>query len=189
MRDRIDDISYASGYVKHLIGGILRDVHLLALPKNFPDRLFFTTDLDNEYKSALLNIFGELKSPAPDGRIELEMIDIHHENVNLDKPSFMLRNSNSFSIQNKIQNPNLWDAEHPHLYQLTVTFIQQENLMWRKTYQVGFREIEVAADQLRVNGRPVKLRGARRHDIHQLLGRSSSNEYDLKDDLLAKELI
>ncbi|MEN8228779.1 MAG: sugar-binding domain-containing protein, partial [Bacteroidota bacterium] len=31
--DRIDDISFGSGYAKHQIGGILRDVELVALPE------------------------------------------------------------------------------------------------------------------------------------------------------------
>jgi hypothetical protein len=38
-----------------------------------------------------------------------------------------------------------------------------------------------------VNGREVKLRGANRHDMHPLLGRVSTAEYELKDVLLAKE--
>ncbi len=33
--DKADEISYASGYAKHQIGGILRDVNLIALPSNY----------------------------------------------------------------------------------------------------------------------------------------------------------
>jgi hypothetical protein len=52
---------------------------------------------------------------------------------------------------------------------------------------VGFREVEVEGNQLLVNGRPVKLRGANRHDIHPLLGRMTTPELDREDVLLAKE--
>jgi beta-galactosidase len=55
------------------------------------------------------------------------------------------------------------------------------------TKKIGFREISVKGNNLLVNGRPVKLRGANRHDIHPLLGRVSTPEYALKDVLLAKE--
>ena len=45
----------------------------------------------------------------------------------------------------------------------------------------------VEENKLLVNGKPVKLRGACRHDIHPTLGRMTTPEYDLKDVLLAKE--
>ena len=58
--DRADDISYASGYAKHQIGGILRDVELVALPKQNFKNLFFETDLDEKFENADLNVFYEL---------------------------------------------------------------------------------------------------------------------------------
>ncbi|MBN1481715.1 hypothetical protein EH223_05060 [candidate division KSB1 bacterium] len=111
--DRIDDISCASGYAKHRIGGILRDVHLLALPKNFPHSISITADLDDEYKHAMLCVSGKLESPAADSRIELELIDDQGQSIKLNNPVFELDGSTFFSIQNSIKNPRLWDAEHP----------------------------------------------------------------------------
>ena len=55
--DRADDISYASGYAKHQIGGILRDVELTALPKQNFKKLWFETDLDENYENAELKVF------------------------------------------------------------------------------------------------------------------------------------
>jgi hypothetical protein len=45
----------------------------------------------------------------------------------------------------------------------------------------------VEGNRFLVNDRQVKLRGACRHDIHPLLGRVSTPDYELKDVLLAKE--
>ncbi len=56
-----------------------------------------------------------------------------------------------------------------------------------KTEKIGFREVKVEGNKLLVNGMPVKLRGACRHDIHPTLGRMTTPEYDLKDVLLARE--
>ncbi|MDP2844403.1 MAG: hypothetical protein Q8O06_12305, partial [Acetobacterium sp.] len=50
--DKADEISYASGYAKHQIGGILRNVSLLALPAGYPEQLVITTDLDDKYSNA-----------------------------------------------------------------------------------------------------------------------------------------
>lgn len=185
--DRIDDISYASGYAKHPIGGILRDVHLLALPDNFPEQVSITTDLDAEYQDAILTIAGEMKNPDPGGRIELKLTDKNAANVELETASLVLKASTGFSIQNRVRNPDLWDAEHPNCYRLTLAYFQQEKRIWKNTVRIGFREIEVSGSKLLVNGREVKLRGACRHDMHPTLGRSTSAEYDLKDVLLAKE--
>ena len=44
--DRSDEISYGSNYAKHYMGGILRDVKLVALPSSHATRLQLETDLD-----------------------------------------------------------------------------------------------------------------------------------------------
>ena len=72
--DPIDDISYGSGYAKHQIGGILRDVELTALPKQHFRELFFETDLDEEYRDALLNISYNLNQNSP-AEIKVEIMD------------------------------------------------------------------------------------------------------------------
>ncbi|MEA3477621.1 MAG: hypothetical protein U9R60_05545 [Bacteroidota bacterium] len=42
--DRTDDISYGSGYAKHQIGGILRDVELAAIPIQHFKQLYYETE-------------------------------------------------------------------------------------------------------------------------------------------------
>ena len=53
--------------------------------------------------------------------------------------------------------------------------------------KVGFREVKIDGNRLLVNGRPVKLRGACRHDIHPTLGRVADRYYDSLDVVLARE--
>ena len=45
--DRLDEISYASGYAHHPIGGILRDVTLFALPESHVYDVNVETRLDS----------------------------------------------------------------------------------------------------------------------------------------------
>jgi len=185
--DRADEISYASGYAKHQIGGILRDVYLLAYPDVFPETVTITTDLDNEYKNAALCVSSELNKKAPNTQIKLELSDINLRKVQLENSLIELNNSNTITITNTIQNPEKWDAEHPNLYNLKISLFDKGKLVWERTHKIGFREVEINGNKLTVNGKEVKLRGACRHDIHPLLGRVSTPEYELKDVLLAKE--
>ncbi len=184
--DRADEISYGSGYAKHPIGGILRDVHLLPLPHNYPDELFIETDFDRQYKNAVLKIFGRTSKKTDNARINVVLRNHQLQTISMETQELELTDS-TFRIENLIQTPIQWDAEHPYLYQLEVSFSKASQLLWQKTYQVGFREVQIKGNQLLVNGNPVKLRGACRHDIHPTLGRVSTPEYELEDVLLAKE--
>ena len=65
LTDRMDEISYGSGYAKHPIGGLLRSVKLMALPKTYPDKIIISTDFDNDHKDATLTVEGELV-PCPE---------------------------------------------------------------------------------------------------------------------------
>ncbi|MDI1464043.1 glycoside hydrolase family 2 TIM barrel-domain containing protein [Catellatospora sp. KI3] len=58
-----------------------------------------------------------------------------------------------------------WSAEAPHLYDLTVELVRAGEV-WRATRAVGFRRVEIAGTEIRVNGRPVIFHGVNRHDFH-----------------------
>lgn len=181
--DRSDDISYGSGYAKHQIGGILRDVELAVLPDQHFKQLYFETDLDEQYENSELKVFFELSQVvATDFRIELydpdnKLIGSIDKNVNSRTGEFSLA----------VASPQKWDAEHPLLYTAVTTLSENGNIRYRQSHKIGFREVVIDGNRLLVNGRQVKLRGACRHDIHPTLGRMTTAEYDLKDVLLAKE--
>ncbi len=185
--DKADEISFASGYAKHLIGGILRDVKLLAFPGNYPVDITISTDFDENFEHAALVFSGNTKNPSHDSKINIELFDRNNQKINLDNSSISLDDEQGFLILNQIRKPQKWNAEHPYLYSLKVSFFENDRLLLHKVYQVGFREITIDGNKLLVNGKKVKLRGANRHDIHPLLGRVSTPEYELKDVLLAKE--
>jgi beta-galactosidase len=184
--DKADEISYASGYAKHQIGGILGNVILLALPLNYPDNLSVSANLDEQYRNAILIIKGTTRLPGNNNQVAIELLDADNKRVEL--PSdFCPVTGNEFIIRNLIMNPLKWDAEHPNLYSLKVSFIGNGKVTWYKYYQIGFREIEIQGNQFLINGKQVKLRGVCRHEIEPLLGRVSTPEYEMKDVLLAKE--
>jgi beta-galactosidase len=181
--DRIDDISYASGYAKHQIGGILRDVELLALPGLNFKKFYFETALDGDYRDAELKIFYELSSPS-DANISMELFDAGQRSI---KKSVWKNLPQMGQISLDLKDPLKWDAEHPHLYTLVTTLYDGDEIVLSRSDKVGFREVVVEGNRLLVNGRPVKLRGADRHDIHPLLGRMTTPDLDREDVRLAKE--
>ncbi len=72
--------------------------------------------------------------------------------------------------------PRLWSAETPNLYTLVVSLQENGATTEAVSFQLGFREVEIrdAAKQcdrtFLVNGQPVKLRGANRHETSPMYG-------------------
>ena len=183
--DRDNDLSYASGYAKHQIGGILRGVSLYAIPENFPKAIYINTEFDKKYKDADLNI-RILRGINKEAWVGFRMYDRHGNQVRLNDRRYRLKNDTSlFSF--RINSPFQWDAENPNLYTLIVEVFDKSILTASYKTRLGFREVKVDGNKLLVNGHPVKLRGACRHDIHPVLGRVSTPEYDKMDVQLAKE--
>jgi hypothetical protein len=184
--DRSDEISYASGYAKHQIGGILRNVSLIALPSNYPENIVITTDFDRDFKDAILTVKGLTVKESKNSTVQIELFDNQNGRISLMTRSTRVM-GREFELTNNVISPVKWDAEHPVLYRLRISLFDDGNETWSKDYLTGFREITIDGNRFLVNGKQVKLRGACRHDIHPLLGRLTTPDYDLKDVLLAKE--
>jgi beta-galactosidase len=185
--DRTDEISFASGYAKHPIGGILRGVELLALPSEFVQTLAATVHFDSVYHDAVLSIEAHLNKPA-DASLEFSLIDPSGRTVALSASVLRFSKSQSTAFLDIfVSSPLHWDAEHPQLYTLRSRLVQNGTMTEVISQRIGFREVLRRGNKLCINGMPVKLRGACRHDIHPLLGRSTTPEQDKLDVRLAKE--
>lgn len=183
--DPLDDISYASGYAHHPVGGILRDVTLFAVPLNHLYDEVLVTELDSLYQDAVLDFTCRattgrrmdvrLSLFAPDGK------KVKSGTVRLGA------DETEASLEMDVASPLKWDAEHPNLYEVKVDLLKGGRISASYTRQIGFREIEIQGNRMLVNGLPVKLRGACRHDISPSLGRATTAEIDSLDAVLFKE--
>lgn len=83
----------------------------------------------------------------------------------------------------KVENPKLWSAETPYLYDMDVEcngeFIREK---------VGIREIEIKDGAFLLNGKAIKMRGVNRHDFHPTKGAAVSLEDIVTDLTLMKKL-
>lgn len=182
--DRLDDISYASGYAHHPIGGILRDVTLFALPETCLYDFYAETHLDAAYEDAVLKI--GYSSPVVGGaEVAYTLADPSGRRYPLAQSRFPLKEGGNMN-ELPVKNPLKWDAEHPNLYTLTVTLSKDGKEIGRFDLRIGFRDVKIEKDRMLVNGMPVKLRGACRHDIHPTLGRTTTAELDSLDVILFK---
>jgi beta-galactosidase len=91
-------------------------------------------------------------------------------------------------LSGEVVNPAKWTAETPNLYTLVLTLRDTKgNVMEANRCAVGFRQIEIRNGQLLVNGQPVKLRGANRHEIHPDTGHVVSEADMIRDIVLMKQ--
>ena len=87
----------------------------------------------------------------------------------------------------ELDNPLMWNAEHPHLY--TVRVVQKDaegNEEMAFSTKHGFRYIEIKNSLMYVNGEKVLFKGVNRHDTHPIYGRAVPTESMLEDVLLMK---
>jgi hypothetical protein len=191
------DISFASGYASryksadfdHFIGGILRDVYLVAVPSTHIERFNFSTELDDEYRDAELEI--EAAAALGDARnaeLRLFLKDPDGKRVKTRPSKFKIEKGDGLrKVSLAVENPLKWTAETPHLYDLEGRLYVQGKAVQSLFRKVGFREVEIRGNRFLVNGREVKLRGGNRHSISPLGGRSDIKAFDEIDARLYKE--
>ncbi len=69
-----------------------------------------------------------------------------------------------------LSNIQLWDLDHPHLYDLDVTLSHGGRPVHRYTSRIGFREALFKLDGFYLNGKRTQLFGLNRHELFPYLG-------------------
>ena len=144
------------------------------------------TELKNNYKDGALNITAKLQGNTlayfglydPDGK---EVIVTGTDKIRNGVAKYQLR----------VKNVRKWSAETPNLYTLVVSPIQNGGQY--APYEiiqvkVGFRKVEIKNKQLLVNGQPVLLKGANRHEIDPDAGYNVSEQRMIQDIMMMKRL-
>ena len=93
-----------------------------------------------------------------------------------------------YFLSHNVKAPAKWTAETPYLYTLVLSlFDDKGNLVEARSCKVGFREVKIVGQQVLVNGTPIKLYGANRHDHSQFGGKSVTREEMEADIRLLKQ--
>ncbi|MCC7176199.1 MAG: hypothetical protein IT159_13495 [Bryobacterales bacterium] len=164
----------ADGLSGYNNGGILRSVRLMAVPQDYLSRLNIETDLDRNYRDAVLKVWvGVTFTKGSRARVDFTLKDVQGKPVPLKSSGADLSRENPETVVPiPVSSPAKWDAEHPNLYTLEVRISDGGVVQQTVSKRVGFRKVERDGKRLLVNGKEVKLRGVCRKDVYPLTGRS-----------------
>lgn len=93
------------------------------------------------------------------------------------------------TVEGTFNLPDLWTAETPNLYELTVTAMDADGAAKdRVSLKMGFRDVEIKGGQLLVNGKAVLIKGANRHELDPYKGYVVSEADMIRDIEIMKRL-
>ncbi|MFI3258575.1 MAG: glycoside hydrolase family 2 TIM barrel-domain containing protein [Rikenellaceae bacterium] len=161
--------------------GVGRDCYLYAREKVRLNDIRITPDLDENYCDGELNIELDVKGSAD---VELLLTTPCGKEV----AKSLVKGSGKLKTTIKVENPKKWSAEEPNLYKLTTTVKSKGTVSEVIPQMVGFRKIELVADQILVNGKAVLIKGANRHELDPEGGYVVSRERMVQDVLRMKQL-
>ena len=91
--------------------------------------------------------------------------------------------------QTEIRDPLLWSPDDPNLYRASFSLREKEIILDDDTAPLGFRWYRFDADKgFFLNGQPLKLRGASRHDDYPGLGWALPASRHVRDIQLIKQI-
>lgn len=178
-----DEVSAASDYAAHSLGGVTRQVSVLDLPQRNLERIHVDTTFSGGAGTA--RVFGTVSGLNNDGvaRVKVRIVDSDNQELALESID-VEASEPRFSQTVSLNDVRPWTAETPILYDLIVSLDDAEEYVSRR---FGFRSVEVVGHELRVNGSPIRLRGVERHEQDPLRGRSTLPELWNRDVELMKE--
>ena len=147
---------------------------------------FITTDLDEKYEDATLQITLDLLNEE-ECAISVVLRDPLDCNQTLASSRMLVdAKCSKTNLSLEVCNPVKWTAETPYLYELELNLIKDDKVLQFIRQKVGFRKVELKHGNITVNGIPILFRGVNRHDHHPLLGRAVPLSFIKKDLLLMK---
>ena len=157
--------------------GIAREVYLYARPKLHAADIRLNAALENNYQDGVLNYKVSLKGGKTDVAVTL-----------CDKDGKQIAQATGAQGVIKVPKVNAWTAETPYLYKAYITLKNKQGAAEVIPQKVGFRNVEIKNAQLLVNGQPVLVKGADRHEMDPDGGYVVSLERMIQDIKIMKQL-
>ncbi|MBQ9386165.1 MAG: DUF4981 domain-containing protein [Bacteroidaceae bacterium] len=186
------DASYIEDQDFWRFTGIAREVYLYSRPEVRFDDICVVTDLDSKYTDATLNVNATFLN-AENMDVIVKLLDKGKEITN--RQATVKEGRIELSIP--VKNPNKWTAETPYLYELQLELCHAyKDELGLKQYErfevvpvkVGFREVEIRDRQLLVNGQPILIKGADRHEMDPYGGYVVPLERMIEDIQIMKQM-
>ncbi len=159
--------------------GIYRDVYLYTVPELHVRDMEIRAVPDETLTKAELTV--KLKMMAKEAVSGKAVFSLAKDGAVIFEEEKELGDSVSYS--RTVEDPALWSAEEPNLYDLTVAVYDAAGvLMEVVTEKVGFRRFEMKDRIMTLNGKRIVFKGVNRHEFSAVNGRHVS-EAELRKDL------
>lgn len=189
------DGSYLEDQDMWWLSGIFRDVTLLSKPICGIEDFTVRTSLDAKYDDASVAVETRLSEPSATHQVQVTIFDRNGSVVAEDSAS-----PNNQPIDEKggwsdrvlnhlsLEAPKKWNAESPYLYRLVVSLADNTGrIVDVEACDLGIRQVEITEGLLKLNGKPLLIRGANRHEHHEDKGHAVNEEDMLQDIKLLKQ--
>ena len=180
-------------------GGIYRDVWLMATEPvhievtNYASSGVQITTPDLSEKSSRVNISGTIVNTDEIERaIEIinSVVDAAGKEIYSTRTKLELDPKSKAAFGHttgEIPNPKLWSPENPYLYSVRTKITENGKILDEVTNPLGFRWLSFDGSGISLNGKPIKLRGANRHQDYEGLGNAVPDSIHVRDMELMKE--
>ena len=166
--------------------GIAREVYLYARPKVHIQDFVVNADLSENFKEGILS--GEIRIAGAKGKtVDMQLID--QDGKTIDQLTTTLHNNGPYTFRHEpVGQVKAWTAETPNLYTLLITLMQGNEVLEVVRQRIGFRHVEIKGGQLLLNGQPILIKGADRHELDPDGGYLVSVERMKQDIQIMKQL-
>lgn len=156
--------------------GIFRDVYLYSIPDTHVSDIRIKTILNDTYDRGNLEIVLEA---IGHGKAELILTRQGEEAA---RTEAVLEDGQSTVAELTVEQPALWSAEQPNLYDLMIQVTDnQEQLQELIPQRVGFRRFAIEDGIMKLNGKRIVFKGVDRHEFSSRRGRVPNHDELLRD--------
>lgn len=165
--------------------GIAREVYLYARPKAHIQDIFILPDVINDYTLGVSTI--TITAPSAKGcTVEAILKDADGKTISTVTTKPFAGKPLTINLGGA---SHLWSAEIPYLYTVLFTLKDSKgNMLESITQKIGFRKVEIKNGQLLVNGQPILIKGADRHELDPDHGYIVSVDRMIQDIKIMKQL-
>ena len=191
---RLCDGSYLEDQDMWNLSGIFRSVRLLRKPSQKIVDVKLRATLDENNKLGLLAT-KVITQNARGCAIHVKIFNSSNELIaskslalGTDLIDEMGRYRDRLDTVFHVPSPDHWSAETPNLYRVLVLLLNKDGtLIEAEGYHIGFRTVEITDGQLRLNGKPLLIRGVNKHEHDPKTGHTESLELVERDLRLMKQ--
>ena len=137
-------------------GGLWQEAALLIVPAAFCDdlRLLAVGDLATSEVRLEIPLAGDVREGVPAVAVRSRLRGAGEWAI---LPTDVVRSGDTLICRARVSDARPWSPAGPHLYEVEIALPGSDGDVVRT--RVGFRTVEVFGQQLRLNGRPLQIRG------------------------------